>query len=153
MKRTIQPSFAPTPEGTAKFASQVSALFDRPRSSIRFTIGGEVTDTRRVTMQVVSRVGAPATAGVDYAENPTSNRFIVWMWVGTADFGAPAGTQVLTVITGKALDVLASDTFLMLLTDENGIAAVDIEVTGAGTRYVMAASESEVCSAGAIAWA
>lgn len=153
MKRTLQPSFAFSAEGLAQFASQVSALLDRPRASVRFALGGEVTDTRRVTMQVVSRNGQSAAPGLDHAENPTSNRFVLLVRVGTAEWGAPAGTQTVTVATGTTLKVLTTDQLLLVETDASGVAAIDIAVTGAGTRYVTATIDEESASSGAVVWA
>ncbi len=153
MKRTIQSVFSFTSDGLAKFASQVSALFDRPRASLRFSIGGEVTDARRVTMQVVGRSGLNAAPNQDYAENPTSNRFLIVFRVGTAEWGAPAGTQTLAVATGTLIKAHTADQLLLVETDANGVAAVDVTVSGAGTRYVTATIGEESASSGAIAWA
>lgn len=153
MKRTLQPSFAFSAEGLAQFASQVSALLDRPRASVRFSLGGEVTDTRRVTMQVIGRNGQTAAPGLDHAENPTSNRFAVWVRIGTAEWGPAAGTQAVTLVTGTIVVALVVDQLYLIETNASGVAAIDIAVTGAGTRYVTATIDEESASSGAIAWA
>lgn len=153
MRRTIQPSHSPAPDAMLRFASQVSEMMDRPLAAIQFAIGGEVSDIRRVTMQVVDRTGQNAIPGQDYQLLPSSNRFMLTVRIGTAEWGAPAGTQVVTVTTGTAIKVLTTDQLLWIETDATGKAAIDIEVTGAGTRYVTATVGVESASSGAIAWA
>ena len=64
---------------------------------------------------------------------------LVDVWIGTGSFGAPAGTQTVTVTTGVQIDAPLVNQRLKVLTDATGKAVVRVNVTGAGTRWVMAA--------------
>ena len=67
-----------------------------------------------------------------------ARKMVLDVWIGTADFGAPAGTQTVSVTTGVQLDAPLANQRLKVLTDATGKAVVRVNVTGAGTRYVMA---------------
>lgn len=70
------------------------------------------------------------------------------VWVGTADKGAPAGVEVVTVSTGTLLFSLIANQFLEVQTDATGLLNLDISIIGAGDRYVMAAMEKVYSSQG-----
>lgn len=71
------------------------------------------------------------------AEN-IARKMLVDVWIGTSDFGVPAGAQTTSVTTGLQIDNPIANQRLKVLTDATGKAVVRVNVVGAGTRYVMA---------------
>lgn len=58
--------------------------------------------------------------------------------LATSSFGAPAGTQTVVVVTGVEIAVLSAGKVLDVETDEDGLAEITVEVSGAGDRFVRA---------------
>lgn len=131
-----------TPSAVMGWMASLIAKFDTQHVTARIEAGDEDgSSVRRFTVQVVDRL-----------TNPVRDRFPVRFTVGTADTGAPAGTQTVSVVTGATVQTVAANQCIDLMTDAAGLAEVDVTVTGAGTRYVRATIGAESTSSGAVAW-
>ncbi len=84
--------------------------------------------------------------------NNLAQEMVIRTWVGTADKGGAAGSQVIGI--GAAGGIIDSDllTYANIVTNSSGVASVDVTVTGAGTRYFMAEINGKVYSLSAT-WA
>lgn len=69
---------------------------------------------------------------------PVAGRKVLRVRIATSSFGAPGGTQTVTVTTGVLLKAHTTDQYFDLETDADGTAAFTVSVTGAGTRHVRA---------------
>ncbi len=124
------------PDTLAQWGNELSALIDRPLAEPKISAGVEASDVRRVTVQLRDRI-----------QRNRTGRQRVLVWVSTTAQGDPAGTQTVTVVDGYTLATIASNQAYELLTDAAGKVTLDIEVTGAGTRYVHALTHDRAVSA------
>ncbi|MGH7146049.1 MAG: hypothetical protein ACREJ2_18205 [Planctomycetota bacterium] len=118
----------------AKLAGAVQGLL--PAAVL--SVGAEGTpgpDDRQVTVQVQDAGGSNLAAN-----------FLLRMWVSTADKGAPAGAQTVTVATGTAIQSVAANQDLWIETDATGKAVLTLNIAGAATLYCMAALSGKVIS-------
>jgi hypothetical protein len=114
-------------EGLRRMTGQVAALFDRDPVECRADVGAEVSNVRRITVQVVDRLGVE-WPGI----------WPVRVWIATVDGGGPAGTNTLGVVTGTLVSTLISGQYIEGLTNASGVLEVDLTVTGAANRFVRA---------------
>jgi hypothetical protein len=114
-----------------------------PQLSISASAEGATTaDTIDVTLQVQDASGASL-----------AKPHLLRVWIDDAEFGAPDATgNTVTVSTGTTLQTLTANADYELLTDANGAAQMDIAVSGAASRYVMAELDGVVYSSGELVW-
>lgn len=97
------------------------------------TEGTTASNTIRFTLQVTD-ARANAAGAVDIA-----GRRHLLVAISTSSFGAPAGTQTVAAgSTGVVLQELTSDQLMLVETDANGAAEIDVTVSGSGDRYLRA---------------
>lgn len=133
------------PGGVQQLARDASAANKTPLMHVRVSPGPEgehASDVRRVTLQVTNRRGS-ACRGC----------FALRIIVGTSASGGPGGAQTLTIVTGAMIASVAADQVIDVLTDADGRAVVDVEVAGAGVRFVRAALGGVVFGTDPITWA
>jgi hypothetical protein len=121
----------------AKLASPLASLV--PMLSL--SVGPEdspAADDRIITVQ------AQDARGVNLAE-----RFLMRIWIGTTQYGAPSGSgQTLAVTTGTVV----INGGVRVITDSAGVAAVKINVAAVATRYIMADVGGRIYATGAVTW-
>jgi hypothetical protein len=119
-------STTPRPEELRDFTRSMRAFMDRNRAEVRVSYAAEAADVRRFTVQVVDRSGRAITKSL----------WTLMVMFGTNARGLPSGTQTVTLVTGTLIQTISTHQCVMVATDEYGKAEFDVEVTGAGTRYV-----------------
>ncbi len=92
------------------------------------TKGTEAADVIRFTVQARDASGAVDQAG----------RRHVLIVVSASSFGAPGGTQTVTFNTGTILVTHTANQIYLVESDATGMIEVDVNVSGAGSRYVRA---------------
>ncbi|HOD79947.1 MAG: hypothetical protein BWX88_02768 [Planctomycetes bacterium ADurb.Bin126] len=101
------------------------------------TFGAEAADVIRVTV----------TTGL-------AQRQRVRLWIAAADYGTPDATgNTYTLVTGTALATRTANADYEVISDASGIAAFDLEVSGAASRYVLAEIDGRIVSSGEITFA
>lgn len=75
-----------------------------------------------------------------------AKRVLLDVWIGTAQWGAPAGTQTVTVQTGTLIQTVAANQHIRVQTDATGKAVIRVNVAGAATRWLMAAIAGDEAS-------
>lgn len=146
---TATPTHIPAPlqaraTNPSEHARQVSRWLGMPELEVSIAVGGEGVpnpDDRAFTLTVVNLAGQ-ACKGL----------FLLDVIVGTAADGGPDGVQTATWTKGTARSVVANQQF-EVVTDDDGTAAVAINVAGAGTRHVRALVRGVLQGSGEIAWA
>lgn len=105
--------------------------------------GAEAGDVIRVTVQAR-----------DAAGNALAERVLVRLWLAGSALGAPSATgNSVSVVTGTTYAVEVANAAYKIISDAAGVVAVDIAVSGAATRHVMAEIDGRIYTSGAIAWA
>ncbi len=103
----------------------------------------EAGDTIRVTVQARDAGG-----------NALAERVLVRLWIAAVAFGAPSATDnTVAVATGTTYETELANAAYKVISDAAGTAAVDIEVSGAASRHVMAEIDGRIYTSGAIVWA
>jgi|GEM_PF-1190364 len=107
------------------------------------TAGAEAGDTRLITVQAR-----------DAAGNNLAERVLVRVWLAESDFGAPsAAGNTVSVATGTTYETETANAAYKVISTAGGAAAVNVTISGAATRYVMAEIDGRVYSSGQIDWA
>lgn len=133
------------PTGITQLARESAAAGKAPQLQVLVSPGAEGAvgaDTRRFTLQVTNRKGRSCLG-----------LFALLVVIGTSATGGPAGTQTVTVSTGATVQTIAANQAIILFTDAAGKAVVDVQVTGAGSRYVRAGVLGAVFGTDPTAWA
>lgn len=136
---------AANPRSVENHAQQVTKHIDEPRDRVTVAAGAEGADTadvRRITLQARNRNKFPRT-----------ERLLVSVWFSSATTGAPVSTQTVTLVTGTLKRALTANQEFEFITDAEGKVVLDVEVTGAGTRYVNAVVLGRLDQSAALAWA
>jgi len=121
---------------------RVREHFDSPPASCSVVAGAEAADIRRFTVQVKDRL-----------RNDWARRWIVAVYFTPTSGGDPDATgNGFSVVTGSVSTVPLADGWYELLTDSNGRLVFDLEVAGAGTRYVVAGVGGWFDEFGGFAW-
>lgn len=124
------------------FEDQVRGNFDRDIASLRVTAGAESTNTRRITIQVIDRVNVPWKA-----------RFCVEVWLQATAGGDPSATgNTVSWVAPIPYATFLPNGHWRVITDSDGQAQFDVEITGAATRYVGWCMGSEVQVSQAFTW-
>lgn len=125
------------------FSQRVAEYFDRQIGQVIVTEGAQVGDVRRFTLQVVDR-----------RRRPLNGRWPVMVYVSETEDGDPSGTDnVVTLVTGVTLATYAANAAYLVLSDEDGVIVLDLDVTGAVSRYVSALVLGCVTHFGPYTWA
>jgi hypothetical protein len=106
---------------------QLAAAIEQAQASVRVSCGAEATNTRAVTMQVVDRRG-----------RAWAKRWLVLFYIANGPASAPGTSQTVTLTTGTVIKALTTDSVYLVRTDENGVAVINLTVSGAASRYVIA---------------
>jgi hypothetical protein len=110
--------------------------------SVAISAGDESGDTRTVTMQLTDAAGDDLAA-----------RAKLRVWLAETEFAPPSATgNALAVTGGTVLRELTANADYELLTAADGSAGIDVTVTGAASRYVMAEVDGRVVSSGELTW-
>jgi len=120
---------------------------------------GDVTDCRpRSAFQLVG--GLAIAAGAESADKRTVTiqsgpwRQKVRFWIATSDYGAPgAAGNTVSIATGTTLQTLVAHADYEVISDAAGTVEVDITVSGAASRYLLAEVDGRIYSSGEITWA
>ncbi len=116
--------------------------WDKPYAVCSFAAAAESANARRITVTVTHRKNQRLAAS-----------FLVRFIVGTASTGVPGGTQSISVVTGTLIQTVTSGQVIDILTNDEGLAHIDVTVSGAATRYVSAAVIGEIQTSNALTWA
>lgn len=96
-----------------------------PRLLVDVEAGAEAADARRLTFRVYNPDG-----------KAEPGRFILMLWLATSSAGAPSGAgNTVAFTTGTVLQTILANGAYLVLTDANGLAALDLTIAGAATRY------------------
>ena len=112
----------------AKLADAIADIIPTIADITKDSEGDTAPNVIRFTIQIQDAQG-----------NNVSGRRIVFVWVATADFNEPEGTQIVAVNKGIRIAPFATNQSFRLLTETDGEIFFDVEVTGAGTRFIHAA--------------
>jgi len=122
----------------AKAADAVQDLLP----NLGITAGQESGDKRTVTIQAR-----------DAAYNNLAQRFRVRVWIATSDFGPPSATgNTVAVSTGTQLRELTANADYEIIGDAGGAAAIDLTISGAASRYILAEVDGRIHSSGEVTW-
>jgi len=111
--------------------------------NLTITAGAEAADVRTITVQAR-----------DFSNNNLAERLLVRVWIGTADYGAPsAAGNTVAVSTGTTYETETANAAYKVISDANGTVAIDVTISGAASRYVMAEIDGRIYSSGQIDWA
>lgn len=133
-----------TPEAMARFAREVSEALARVGAAATFHAGPEGehgADVRRITIQVRDGRGS---------SRPRQS--MVPVYIADSDGGPPVATQTVAVVAGRLVQTITTDAEWVLETDQDGKIVLDVNVSGAGTRYLNAAPAGLVDRSQALAW-
>ena len=123
----------------AKLASAARAAVP----NLDITAGAEAADTRTVTVQAR-----------DAVNDNLAGRFLVRVWIATAEYGAPsAAGNTVSVTAGAEIESKTANADYHLISDAAGKVVLDVQVSGAATRYVLAEIDGRVYSSGQLDWA
>ena len=119
----------------------------------------DITDCRsRSAFQVVG--GLTIAAGAESADKRTVTiqagpwRQKVRLWIATSDYGAPsAAGNTVSVVTGTTLETVLANADYEVISDAAGTVEVDVTISGAASRYVLAEVDGRIYSSGEITWA
>lgn len=120
--RSIPPSGDPRRD-----LEMLREAIDRPALRATISLGAEASNVIPVTIQAVNRYRRPHRGPVR-----------VNFWAATVEWGGPAGTQTFSIVKGTSVFNYTANRHIMLLTATDGMAIVNITVSGAGTRYLYA---------------
>lgn len=120
--RSIPPSGDPRRDLDA-----IREAIDRPALRATISLGAEASNVIPVTIQAVNRYKRPYRGAVR-----------VNFWAATTQWAGPAGTQTFSIVKGTSVFNYTANRHIMLLTATDGMAIVNITVSGAGTRYLYA---------------
>ena len=124
------------------FATEVRSNFDRDMASLRVTAAAQVGDVRRITIQVIDRVNREWAA-----------RFCVEVWLQATATGDPSSTgNSVEWVAPTPYATFLPDGHWRVMTDANGKAQFDVEISGAATRFVGWCMGSEVQVSDSIKW-
>lgn len=120
---------------------------------------GDVTDYRgRSVFQLAG--GLTITAGAESADKRTVTiqggpwRQAVRVWISESDYGAPSATgNTVTIAAGTTLRTITANADYEVISDAAGKVDVDITISGAASRYVMAEVDGRIYSSGEVTWA
>lgn len=113
-----------------QWANQLGELFDLHAKGVAITFGDEgalAANKRRVTIKVVDRLTRD-WGGISHLR----------LVVGNNALGGPGGTQTVTVVTGTTVAAAVANQVVDVVTDNDGVVVIDIEVSGSGSRWVAA---------------
>lgn len=134
-----------------------------PLATIETASGGyghdDVADCRcRAAVQPVG--GLTIAAGEESADQRTITvqggpwRQKVRLWISTTAYGAPsAAGNTVSVATGTTLETVVANADYEVVCDADGKVEVDITISGAASRYVMAEVDGRVYASDEITWA
>ena len=119
------------------------AFFDTPLVECTVEASAEVADVRRITFQVVDRLKKPWAA-----------RWAVFFWIASTENGEPDSSgNTLSLVAGtQEIKALTANSAYIIETDGDGRAQIDLEVTGAGTRFFRSLVLGPVKSSQSVAW-
>ncbi len=110
--------------------------------NLNITAAAEVANERTITIQAQ-----------DAANNNLAERFLIRVWIGTADYGAPVAADGSSVDTGTTYEIETADAAFKIISDATGKVEVTFGMTGAATRYIMAEIDGRIYSSGQVDWA
>lgn len=111
--------------------------------TLSITAGDEVSDARTLSVQVRD------AAGSDQA-----GRFVIRAWLAESEFASPSPTgNTVAVSAGSTLREIQANADYQLITDSSGLSSLDVTITSAATRYLMAEIDGKIYSSGPVDWA
>jgi len=75
-----------------------------------------------------------------------SQRFLMRVWISSSDFGNPVAQTDFSVTTGSQQQELTADAYYEVISDSNGVVAMNIDAGSAKTVYVMAEINGRIYS-------
>ena len=128
--------------GMQVFAAEVARQLGLPIADVIVTAGAEAANVRRITIQVVDRLETQWTA-----------RWEALVWLSSTDGGDTAAADGSTIVNGTAIQTITTDGAWRFISDANGRIVIDVELSGAGTRYVaVSIAGGQVRYSSAFAW-
>lgn len=120
------------------------AYFDTPLAECVVSAGNESADVRRITFQVVDRLG-----------KSWGGRWLVLFWISPTQDGPPdsSGNSVSFVAGTQEFESVVANAAYIVETDDDGRAQIDLEVTGAGVRFFRSGVVAKVKTSESFAWA
>jgi hypothetical protein len=119
----------------------------------------DVTDLRsRSAFQLAG--GLTITAGDESADKRTITvqggpwRQKVRLWIATSDYGAPSASgNTVSIAAGTILQTIVANADYEVISDATGKVDVDITISGAASRYILAEVDERIYSSGEVTWA
>lgn len=116
--------------------------FDSPLAHCHVSVGAEAANVRRVTLQVRDRI-----------RSEWPDTWLVLVYLTTTSGGDPSSTgNTVEFVTGNVFTTMLPNGAWEVISDEDGVIAFDVTITGAATRYVVSAVRGKVRESEAIAW-
>lgn len=129
--------------GSATFEQQVRAQFSTPLALCKVSAGDETANIRRITLQVIDRI-----------KKDVPGRWIIAVYLSGAAGGDPSATgNTVSIVTGTLWRQVTANAAYELVTDDTGQASIDVEVSGAGSRFVSTAVLQRLRESSEITWA
>lgn len=129
------------PREVAQALATVGAMMDAAAKPI-ITVGDEAANVRRFRVLVADNRG-----------QAWEGRWLVLIHITPTADGDPDPTgNTVTFPTGFVLATIVAGAVYEVLSDEDGVVEMDLEVTGAATRHVYAAVLDRPEGSGAVAW-
>ena len=125
-------------------------LRERVPPYLALTIGAEADNTIRVTIQAKYLTGNV----YDFVETAGASMTLIRVWISDTNYGPATTTQfpVVTVVNATELECPGNYQYLLVGTSA-GVSALDINISGAATFYVMAEIDGRVYSSGLVTFA
>lgn len=86
----------------------------------------------------------------DFAGNNNLQRFVIHTWIADAEFSEPDAQTDFSVTTGEQLYEVEANADYEVISDANGVVAMNIDAGGAKSVYVMAQIDGRIWSSGEI---
>lgn len=140
---TMQPEARALPQGldNAEFQDKVRALIDTNIAACRVSAGAEASNVRRVTVQVADRLRVT-----------WKGRWTVFLYIATTEGGPPNGSQLVSFVDGTVLVTILANGAWIAQTDAEGKLTLDVDVSGAGSRFFYSLVLGKVTPAVEVAW-
>lgn len=133
----------PTLQHGSELLTHLRQQFSMPLGMVKVSAGSEALNIRRLTLQVIDR-----------AKRDAPGQWVLLVWLSPTSGGAPSATgNTVSVVAGTGtLQTITANAAYRLITDANGRAQIDVEISGAATRYVETVVEGKVRESAAITW-
>jgi len=120
--------------------SQLDAALQDMLPGIQISFGAESSHKRTITLQMK-----------DYAANNLAEVHLLCLWIAPTLYAAPDATNnTVSVTTGTIYGTELANAAYKVITDATGKAVIDLTVSGAASRHLMAEADGRIKLSGAM---